>query len=109
MDDLANRFMPVARTFAKGKKWRPGGGNKPYLEILLSLMKLPDLVVPFDKVLSVVPERRRPGIKAVRRRIREVIFDPDKKVDLRKQLSFEDAGFSIEGKRRLGSAFRSQA
>ena len=30
MTELSQRYMPVARTFAKGKKWRPGG-NKPYL------------------------------------------------------------------------------
>ena len=96
MEELSNRFLPIAKTFAKGKKWRPGG-NKPYLEILLSLAKIPELIVPFDAILSVVPERRRPGIKAVRSRVKEVLFDPDKNVDLRKQIAFEDAGFSIEG------------
>ena len=44
-----------------------------------------------------VPERRTPGIKAVRSRIAEVIYDPSKGSDLRKQLAFDpDAGFSIE-------------
>ncbi|MGQ7791484.1 hypothetical protein ACUN0C_03645 [Faunimonas sp. B44] len=95
MDELSNRFMPVAKMFAKGKKWRPGG-NKPYLEILLSIAKLHDLVIPFDTILSNVPDRRKPGIKAVRARINEVIYDPERNVDLRKQLAFEDAGFSIE-------------
>ena len=48
------------------------GGNKPYLEVLLALCKVPESVVTFDKLLNVVPERRRPGIKAVRSRIAEV-------------------------------------
>ncbi len=55
------------------------------------------LVVTFDKVLNVVPERRRPGIKTVRSRIAEVIYGPTKDSDLRKQVAFDpDAGFSIE-------------
>jgi hypothetical protein len=96
MTELTQRYLPIARTFAKGKRWRPGG-NKPYLEVLLALCKLPESVVTFDKVLNVVPERRRPGIKAVRSRIAEVIFDPAKNNDLRKHLAFDtDAGFSIE-------------
>ena len=77
MTELTQRYLPTARTFAKGKRWRPGG-NKPYLEVLLALCKIPDSVVTFDKVLNVVPERRRPGIKAVRSRISEVIYDPVK-------------------------------
>jgi hypothetical protein len=96
MTELTQRYLPIARTFAKGKKWRPGG-NKPYLEIILALCKTPDSVVTFDKLLNLVPERRRPGIKAVRLRIGEVIFDSAKSVDLRKQIAFDpDAGFSIE-------------
>jgi hypothetical protein len=96
MAELSQRYMPVARTFAKGKRWRPGG-NKPYLEVLLALAKIPDSVVSFDKILNLVPERRKPGINAVRFRIGEVIHDPRRGVDLRKQLAFEpDAGFSIE-------------
>jgi len=96
MTELAQRYMPVARTFAKGKKWRPGG-NKPYLEVLLGLARVPDSVVSFDKILNVVPERRRPGIRAVRQRVTEVIYDPAKNVDLRKQIAFDpEAGFSIE-------------
>lgn len=96
MTELSQRFLPVARTFAKGKKWRPGG-NKPYLEVLLALAKIPDSVVTFDKILTVVPERRKPGLKAIRARIPEVIFDPEKGVDLRKQIAFEpESGFSIE-------------
>jgi len=96
MTELSDRYLPVARTFAKGKKWRPGG-NKPYLEVLLALAKIPDSVVTFDKILTVVPERRKPGLKAIRARIAEVITDPDKGIDLRKQLAFEpDSGFSIE-------------
>jgi hypothetical protein len=96
MAEMTQRYMPTARVFAKGKKWRPGG-NKPYLEILLALCKIPESVVTFDKLLNVVPERRRPGIKAVRARISEVIYDPEKNSDLRKQIAFEpDAGFSIE-------------
>ncbi len=96
MAELSQRYLPVARTFAKGKKWRPGG-NKPYLEVLLALAKIPDSVVTFDKILNVVPERRRPGLKAIRGRIAEVITDPGRGVDLRKQLAFEpDSGFSIE-------------
>ena len=88
--------MPIARILAKGKKWRPGG-NKPYLEVLLALSKIPDSVVTFDKILNLVPERRKPGIKAIRSRISEVIHDPSKGIDLRKQIAFEpDAGFSIE-------------
>jgi hypothetical protein len=94
--ELTQRYMPTAKIFAKGKRWRPGG-NKPYLEILLALCKIPDSVITFDKVLNVVPERRIPGIKAVRLRISEVIYDIAKGNDLRKQLAFEpDAGFSIE-------------
>lgn len=96
MTELTQRYLPIARAFAKGKKWRPGG-NKPYLEILLALAKLPDSVVSFDKILQLVAERRRPGIKAVRVRIHEVIHDEAKGVDLRKQLAFDpDSGFSIE-------------
>jgi hypothetical protein len=96
MTELTQRYLPTARTFAKGKRWRPGG-NKPYLEILLALCKIPESVVTFDKLLNVVPERRRPGIKAVRPRVAEVIYDPTKDNDLRKQLAYDpDAGFSIE-------------
>ncbi len=96
MTELTQRYIPIARTFAKGKRWRPGG-NKPYLEILLALCKIPESVVNFDKLLNVVQERRRPGIKAVRTRVAEVIYDPGKENDLRKQLAFNpDAGFSIE-------------
>jgi hypothetical protein len=96
MTELTQRYLPTARTFAKGKRWRPGG-NKPYLEVLLALCKIPESVVTFDKVLNMVPERRRPGIKAVRSRIAEVIYDPAKDSDLRKQVAFDpDAGFSIE-------------
>lgn len=96
MTELTQRYLPTAKIFAKGKKWRPGG-NKPYLEILLALCKIPESVITFDKILNVVPERRTPGIKAVRPRIAEVIYDPVKGNDLRKQLAFEsDAGFSIE-------------
>jgi hypothetical protein len=96
MTELSQRYMPVARSFAKGKKWRPGG-NKPYLEILLALCKIPESVVTFDKLLYVLPEKRKPGIKAVRTRIAEVIYDAAKGIDLRKQIAFDpDAGFSIE-------------
>ncbi len=96
MTELSQRYLPVARTFAKGKKWRPGG-NKPYLEIILALCKLPESVVTYEKLLNLVPERRKPGIKAVRLRITEVIFDQSKNIDLRKQIAFDpDAGFSIE-------------
>ena len=96
MRELTTGYMPVAGTFAKGKKWRPGG-NKPYLEVLLALARFPDSVASFDKVLALVPERRRPGIKAIRPRIAEVIHDPAKGTDLRRQLAFDpDSGFSIE-------------
>ena len=96
MTDLTQRYMTVAKTFAKGKKWRPGG-NKPYLEILLAICKIPESVITFDKLLYVLPEKRKPGIKAVRTRIAEVLLDPAKQVDLRKQIAFDpDAGFSIE-------------
>ncbi|MGZ3182931.1 MAG: TIR domain-containing protein [Telluria sp.] len=98
MAELSQRYLPIARIFAKGKKWRPGG-NKPYLEILLALCKIPDSVVTFDKILQVVPDRRRPGIRAVRSRISEVIHDRGRSShpDLRKQVAFEpDSGFSIE-------------
>ncbi len=44
-----------------------------------------------------VPDRRKPGIKAIRPRIAEVIFDPLRQVDLRKQIAFDpQGGFSIE-------------
>lgn len=96
MDELYTRCMPTARIFAKGKKWRPGG-NKPYLEVLVALSRVPDSIVTFDKILSVVPDRRKPGIKAVRPRIGEVIFDAEKGTDLRKQLAFDPhSGFTIE-------------
>jgi hypothetical protein len=96
MTELSQRYMPVAKTIAKGKKWRPGG-NKPYLEILLALCKIPESVVTFDKLLYVLPEKRKPGIKAVRTRIAEVLLDPTKQVDLRKQIAFDpESGFSIE-------------
>lgn len=96
MTELSQRYMPIAKTFAKGKKWRPGG-NKPYLEILLALCKIPESVITFDKLLYVLPEKRKPGIRAVRQRIGEVIVDPSKNVDLRKQIAFDsESGFSIE-------------
>ena len=95
MSELSNRFMPVATTFSKGKKWRPGG-NKPYLEVLLAIAKLPDLVLPFDSILAVVHERRRPGIRTIKPRIKEVIHNPGKDIDLRKQIAFEGNYFSIE-------------
>lgn len=96
MTELSQRFMPVAQVFAKGKKWRPGG-NKPYLEVLLALAKIPESVVSYDKIINIVPERRKPGIKAIRLRISEVIRDESKDIDLRKQLAFDpDSGFSIE-------------
>jgi hypothetical protein len=88
--------MPTARIFAKGKKWRPGG-NKPYLEILLAICKIPESVITFDKLLYVLPDKRKPGIRAVRPRIGEVIVDQNKNVDLRRQIAFDpEAGFSIE-------------
>lgn len=96
MTELSQRYVPVARVFARGKKWRPGG-NKPYLEILLAMCKIPESVVTYDKLLNLVPDRRKPGIKAVRPRITEVLHDPAKNVDLRKQIAFDpEAGFSIE-------------
>ena len=96
MTELSQRYMPIVKTFAKGKKWRPGG-NKPYLEVLLAICKIPESVITFDKLLYVLPEKRRPGIKAVRTRISEVILDIAKSVDLRKQIAFDqDSGFSIE-------------
>ena len=96
MTELSQRYMPIARIFAKGKKWRPGG-NKPYLEILLALCKIPESVITFDKLLYVLPEKRKPGIKAVRSRISEVLLDPAKDIDLRKQIAFDpESGFSIE-------------
>lgn len=97
MEELSPRCMPAAKTFCKGKKWRPGG-NKPYLEVLVALTQIPDSVVTFDKILTVVPERRKPGIKAIRPRIPEVIYDSQKNIDLRKQMAFDPdtPGFSIE-------------
>jgi hypothetical protein len=96
MIELTQRYMQTAKTFAKGKKWRPGG-NKPYLEILLALCKIPESVVTFDKLLYILPEKRKPGIKAVRSRISEVLLDPGKEIDLRKQIAFDpESGFSIE-------------
>lgn len=93
--ELATRFMDTAVAFSKGKKWRPGG-NKPYLELLLALAKTPESVVSFDQLLGLVPDRRRPGIKAVKSRISHVIFNPEDGIDLRKQIAFEDPSFSIE-------------
>lgn len=96
MEELANRYSATALTFAKGKKWRPGG-NKPYLDVLFALAKNPDLVVTYDKILNLVPEKRRPGVKAIRQRIAEVIHDPAHNVDLRKQIAFDPkAGFTVE-------------
>ena len=96
MEQLSNECMPAALIFAKGKRWRPGG-NKPYLDVLFALAKNPDLVVTYDKVLNLVPEKRRPGVKAIRPRIAQVIHDPSKNVDLRKQIAFDpDSGFTIE-------------
>lgn len=96
MTELLQRYMPIARIFAKGKKWRPGG-NKPYLEVLLAVCRIPDSVITYDKILNMVPERRKPGIKAIRPRIAEVICDFQKQVDLRKQIAFDpQGGFSIE-------------
>jgi hypothetical protein len=95
MTELFPRFITPAVTFSKGKKWRPGG-NKPYLEVLLSVCKIPDSVITFDRVLNSVPDRRKPGIKAIRPRISEVIYDPAKGIDLRKQIVFNSDCFSIE-------------
>jgi hypothetical protein len=96
MDELSNRYLTTALTFAKGKKWRPGG-NKPYLDVLFALAKNPDLVVTYDRILNLVPERRRPGVKAVRPRIAEVIHDASHNIDLRKQIAFDpDSGFTVE-------------
>lgn len=96
MTELSQRYTSMAKTFAKGKRWRPGG-NKPYLDVLLVLAKEPDSVVTYDRIIHAVPERRRPGLKAIRSRIPEVIFDPAKNVDLRKQIAFDsESGFSIE-------------
>lgn len=95
MEELSPRYLDTAATFSKGKKWRPGG-NKPYLEILLALKQIPDSVISFDRVLGAVAERRKPGIKAVRKRIASIIHSPEKGVDLRKQLAFNDDNFSME-------------
>lgn len=96
MDELSQQCMPTAITFAKGKKWRPGG-NKPYLDVLFALAKNPDLVVSYDKILNLVPDRRRPGVKAIRPRIAEVIYDPTHDIDLRRQIAFDaNAGFTVE-------------
>ena len=94
MAELTPKYMPASKILAKGRKWRPGG-NKPYLEVFLALAKVPDSVVTFDKIVSLVQERRRPGIKAVRGRIAEVIHND--RVDLRQQIAFEqESVFSIE-------------
>lgn len=96
MDELSQRCMPTALTFSKGKKWRPGG-NKPYLDVLFALAKNPDLVVSYDKILNLVPDRRRPGVKAIRPRIAEVINDPIRGIDLRRQIAFDaTSGFTVE-------------
>ena len=95
MDELSQRYLNTAVVFAKGKKWRPGG-NKPYLDVLLAVAKNPDLTVTYDKVLNLVTERRRPGVKAVRTRIAEVIYDDSRNVDLRKQIAFSGQEFTIE-------------
>lgn len=95
LSELSTRFMDTAVAFSKGKKWRPGG-NKPYLELFLALSRLPDSVIPFDKILGIVSERRRPGIKAIKPRIASVINNMDTGIDLRKQIAFEDPSFSIE-------------
>lgn len=94
MDELSVKYDPTAKGFCKGKRWRPGG-NKPYLEVFVALSKIPELVVSLDKVLSVVPERRRPGIKAIGPRIASVICDGSGQ-DLRKQIFFDEGSFSIE-------------
>lgn len=94
MDELSVKYDPTAKSFCKGKKWRPGG-NKPYLEVFVALSKVPELVVSLDKVLAVVPERRRPGIKAIGPRIASVICDGQGQ-DLRKQIFFDEGSFSIE-------------
>lgn len=96
MDELSQTCMPTAITFAKGKRWRPGG-NKPYLDVLFALAKNPDLVISYDKILNLVPERRRPGVKAIRPRISEVINDPSRNIDLRRQIAFDTtSGFTVE-------------
>ncbi len=95
MDELSPRYMPIATVFSKGRKWRPGG-NKPYLEVFLSLTKIPESVITFDKILNLVPERRKPGIKAIRPRIGQAIHDPSRNVDLRKHIAFDSDCFSIE-------------
>jgi hypothetical protein len=95
MNELQPKYLPTAVSFSKGKRWRPVG-NKPYLEILVALSKIPESVITFDKVLNLVPERRKPGIRAVKQRVAEVIFDHSKAVDLRKQLAFDSDCFSIE-------------
>jgi len=91
MAELTQRYLPTARTFAKGKKW-----HRTY-EVLIALTRISDSVVTYDKILNLVPERRRPGVKAIRGRIAEVIHDVSRHVDLRKQIMFEpESGFSIE-------------
>jgi len=96
MTELSQRYMSIAKTFARGKKWRPGG-NKPYLEVLLAVSRIPDSVVTYDKILNMVSDKRKPGLKAIRSRISEVIYNLEKKVDLRKQIAFDpEGGFSIE-------------
>lgn len=96
MTELLQRYIPIAKTFAKGKKWRPGG-NKPYLEVLLAVCRIPESVITYDKILNMVPDRRKPGIKAIRPRIAEVIYNPLRQVDLRRQIAFDPhGGFSIE-------------
>lgn len=95
MEELTPRFLDTAAQFSKGKKWRPGG-NKPYMEVFLALKQVPESVVSYDRVLATVPERRRPGLKAIRSRVASVIHNPGKNVDLRKQIAFSEDSFSIE-------------
>ncbi|MFC4636971.1 TIR domain-containing protein [Deinococcus hohokamensis] len=97
LTELHSKYRDVVIAFARGKKWRPGG-NKPYLDILLSIANRGESVQTFDAIKSAVDPSKRPGINAVRKRIPEVIYDKSKGTDLRKQLFFDADGgsFSIE-------------
>ena len=96
LSELSIRYMPTAITFAKGKRWLPEG-SKPYLEVLLGLSRCPGSVVSFDEVLQRIPEARRASASAIHGLLPDVIYDPTRQVDLRREISFDpDTGFSFE-------------
>lgn len=96
IDELYTKYKGTLITLAKGKKWRPSG-NKPYLDVIIALKASKRLVQTFDEVKSNLEKKKHPGLNSIRPRVSEVIFNPLKSIDLRKQIYFDGNNqFSIE-------------